>query len=87
MESHANFMKHQIEAERQSYLLANDMWHQQQQFNKSNERTMELSLNNLIKKNRQLQEENEIIQQRNAEMNMKYGRQTKDVTSFFSFGN
>lgn len=75
-----------METERRSYLLANEMWHHQQEFHKSNERTIEISLSNLTKKNRQLEEENEILQQRYNEIISKCDKQSKDKSSLFSFG-
>lgn len=86
MDSHQKLIKLQVETERRSYTLANEMWHQQIELNKTHERTMQNSLNNVIKYNRQLQEENEILQQRNSEFALKYSNASKDKTSLLSYG-
>lgn len=57
--------KLQIEAERRAHKLANEMWIQQADISRSQERLLQDTLNNLVKQNRYLQESNESLQKKN----------------------
>lgn len=83
MDSHKSFIKLQIETERKSFKLANDMWQQQLELNKTHERTMQNSLNNISKLNRQLQDENDLLLQRNSEFALNYSSSMYMTNSSF----
>ncbi|GJQ81440.1 hypothetical protein Trydic_g14597 [Trypoxylus dichotomus] len=61
----------QIRAERQAQSLANDMWLQQAQFYKNQEKVFNETIKEILNQNKKLQEENEILTRKNEKMHVR----------------
>ncbi|KAJ8922098.1 hypothetical protein NQ315_004030 [Exocentrus adspersus] len=64
--------KLQREAERRTSALANDMWMHQMEIGRAQERTLQETLNSLVKQNRQLQIDNEIMFRKHEKLVRKF---------------
>ncbi|XP_030767923.1 girdin-like isoform X2 [Sitophilus oryzae] len=72
MNSISYHTKLQWEAERRSCSIANDIWMQQLEIGRAQERTLQTTLNSLVKQNRQLQIENENLYRKYEKIARKY---------------
>lgn len=61
-----------LEAERRAHKLANHMWLQQAELNRTQERALQDALNAIVKQNRQLLDDNECLKSRNEKLSSKY---------------
>lgn len=61
-----------IEAERRAHNLANEMWLQQAEISRTQEKALQDSLNAIVKQNRQLLEDNESLMKKNEKLVAKY---------------
>lgn len=77
--SFAHHSKLQWEAERRASVLANEMWLQQIEIGKTQEKTLQETLNSVVKQNRQLQIENE-------SMYRKYEKLLKKIMTYTEAG-
>lgn len=68
-----------METERKSHFLAHEMWQQQFETNRSHERSIQNSLNTVIKYNRKIQEENGLLQQKYNELLVNSGTDCSNV--------
>lgn len=65
--------KMQVDTERRVHSLANDMWLQQSEIYRNQERALQDTLNSMIKQNRQLQEDYESILRKNEKLQVQLG--------------
>lgn len=65
--------KMHVDTERRVQILANDMWLQQAEINRNQERALQDTLNSVIKQNRQLQEDYETLLRKNEKLQAKLG--------------
>lgn len=89
--------KLQLETERRVQALANDLWLQQAEISRSQEQSLQETLNSIIKQNRKLQEDNGDLLRKNEQLQTKltslaylsprgvYGEKLEFSTLYFVF--
>lgn len=71
MDAVFHYSKVQLEAERRVQSLSNDMWLQQADISRNQERILQDTLNGIVKQNRVLQENNENLLRKNEQLETK----------------
>lgn len=79
--------KLQLDTERRVQTLANEMWLQQADICRNQEKALQDNLNAIIKQNRELQRENENLMRKNEKLSVKIGSVSSYINPRAVFGN